>query len=409
MNIAEPTSAPISRTDLDRCVACGLCLPLCPTYNALQIENASPRGRLSMIRGLLTKQLDPGSELSNHLSSCLQCRRCEFACPAGVEYGRLITAAKENLFEAGFEVTNRKIRLLERLILSRKSRQQTVGKLLAIAAKLRLMTLGRITGIFQLLKLADLASLLPQETIPFLPQALYPAMGKRRGEVALFTGCINSVVDGKTLNATVSVITKLGFDVHIPPAQRCCGALHQHQGEHDVAAGLLVSNIKAFANTAMPIINIASGCGAHLSEYANKDISSRVVDINQFLARLDWLTHHSFKSLPAKVLVQDPCSMRNVLHQEDSVYRLLAKIPELDIQPLAHNETCCGGAGIFPLREPKMARVLRDAKIDAIESEEFDYLVSANIGCALHISGGLRTSNINVLHPVVLIDQQLEN
>ena len=411
MNIAELASPPISRADLERCVACGLCLPLCPTYNVARNENASPRGRLALMRGLLTSDLAPDEEIANHLSLCLQCRRCEAACPAGVEYGRLIDAAKDNLLNAGFETANGKTRLIARLIASSKVSQLAFGRLLTAATRLRLLALGRSIGLLRLLGLEDMASLLPPKPVPFIARSFYPATGNRRGEAALFTGCITSLVDGESLFATIRVLTRLGFDVHIPREQNCCGAMHRHQGDHVTANKLTAGNINAFSGSEIPVISVATGCGAHLSEYPNKQFAARISDINTFLVNVEWPTNVGLNILPKKVLVQDPCSLRNVLRQEKAVYQLLHKIPDLKVVSMPQNDTCCGGAGDYPLREPEMAIELRRAKVEAIVNEQFDYIASTNIGCALHMMSGLREAgeDIEIVHPIVLIDRMLEN
>src|SRR5260370_35628538 len=87
------TSEAPRRQDLDKCVHCGLCLNSCPTYRELGIEMDSPRGRIYQM-----VQVQQGAPLSasylEHMDLCLACRGCETACPSGVQYGRLIEAAR---------------------------------------------------------------------------------------------------------------------------------------------------------------------------------------------------------------------------------------------------------------------------------------------------------------------------
>jgi glycolate oxidase iron-sulfur subunit len=78
----------------DRCVQCGLCLPVCPTYRLDRLEPESPRGRIALARGWALDLVAPDPAGETHLDQCLGCRSCEAACPAGVEYGALLVAAR---------------------------------------------------------------------------------------------------------------------------------------------------------------------------------------------------------------------------------------------------------------------------------------------------------------------------
>src|SRR5579871_1522799 len=82
--------------DLDRCVHCGLCLNACPTYRELGVEMDSPRGRIYQM-----VQVANGAPITKsyeeHIGLCLACRGCETACPSGVQYGRLVEAARAEI------------------------------------------------------------------------------------------------------------------------------------------------------------------------------------------------------------------------------------------------------------------------------------------------------------------------
>ena len=228
------------------------------------------------------------------------------------------------------------------------------------------------------------------------------AVPQARGEVCLFLGCASSVLDGDTLAATIYILNRLGYTVHIPSGQTCCGGLHQHAGESSTF--LNKRNIQVFsAYVDMPMLAIATGCGTRLLELMPDSFQ----DIVAFLAKAEGWADIDIKPLKAKVSVHEPCSIRNVLKSESSLYSLLKHIPEAQVTPLAGNAQCCGGAGSYMLTQPEMAQKLRDDKISLIEKSAPDYLATSNIGCALHIAGNNGLNHVEIIHPVLLLARQM--
>ena len=132
-------------------------------------------------------------------------------------------------------------------------------------------------------------------------------------------------------------------------------------------------------------------------------------DINAFLDEIPWPSDLRPAPLAKKVAVHDPCSLTNVLRQAKAPYQLLARIPDLEIAALPDNRRCCGAAGNYMLTQPDIADRLRDDKLGVLRDMAADILVTSNPGCALHLRAGIRAAglDIEVLHPVALLDRQL--
>ena len=388
---------------------CGLCLPHCPTYRKTGDENESPRGRIVLMRALASGALPASERLASHLSLCLGCRACERVCPSGVRYGRLIEAGRELI------QTQQPISWRVRIGLGLSTRPRLlagIGTALHLYQRSRLQHLVRASGVLRLLRVQRLESLLPTLPARLPGQAFHPAQGTRRGRVALFLGCVARVLDADTLAAAIRLLTRLGYDVVVPQNQTCCGALQREAGQPGQAQVLARQNRAAFhAADVDTVITVASGCGVVLADSdINEDTERRIriLDIHQFLADVALPDSMTLAPLPLTIAVQDPCSLRNGLRAEQAVYALLGRIPAARILPLAENHLCCGGAGAYPLRQPAMADLLRADKLAHLQQLQPALLATANLGCALHLSAGLRAQglDIEVLHPLALFERQ---
>lgn len=390
---------------------CGMCLPHCPTYHLTRDESESPRGRIALIQGMVKERLPLTPRLENHLDHCLGCRACEGVCPSGVPYGQIIDGARAYIREHHSEPPAPT--LLDR-VAGDRGKLRLLGRALRLYQRSGLQRLARATGLTRAMGQDRLEALLPPlETQPDWRE-YYPAQGKARGEVALFIGCFADLTDRTTLNAAVHVMTRLGYGVHVPAAQTCCGALHLHQGDAATAHNLAQSNIEAFDTLQVDaIITTASGCGATLAEYPALGLASLkapVRDISDFLDSISWPEEISLAPLPKTVAVHDPCSLTHVLHLARKPYHVLERIPAIKLQPLPDNRRCCGAAGSYMITQPEMADRLREEKIEALRSLNADILVTSNVGCALHLRAGLTAAGLNmeILHPVALIARQLQ-
>ncbi len=401
----------------DQCVMCGMCLPACPTYQLTLNEAESPRGRISLIQALLRHKLALDETLGQHLDSCLTCRACEAICPSGVPYGRLIDGVRIIQREASKKPDWRMEKLLETTAAPEKLR--AAGKMLRLA---------QWSGADKLLRAGlSLAGKedLWQEMIPArLPahqpwDGVYPAQGAKQGTVALFTGCIADLVDQQTLRDTLTLLTRCGYEVIVPKAQTCCGALHTHAGDIERGRQLAAQNLAAFdPGTVDAIVFAATGCGAHLVDYGRfepddaraRAFAAKTIDAMAFLQQ-HGLTELTFKPLPRRIAIHTPCTQRNALKQAQLPFTLLARIPEAELIALPGNEVCCGAAGSYMLEHPQTANALRAQKLQALAATAPDLLVTSNIGCGLHLQAGLTQQGreLEILHPLSLLARQLSS
>lgn len=377
--------------EADRCVACGLCLPHCPTYKKTGSEADSPRGRIQLIRAVSQNILPNNARFKAHIDLCLSCRSCESACPNNVSYGALVD-------------TTRALYIKKESYWLRLSKPFIRYRTLSYIATWPLWLISKAKLLPALKRIVPAARLLPTIPKPMIWKALYPAKQPKQGAVSLFLGCATNAFDNQTLSASIFVLNALGYDVHVPKAQTCCGSIARQAGDAVEASQLIAQNGASFEPD-MPILTTASGCGSGLQDYLS---THQVLDISTFLNQCDW-TNAQIEPLKELIFIQDPCSLRNGQKGQKAVYELLKKIPTADIKALPDNGQCCGGAGAYSLTQPEMANRLLSDKLASMQSNHVSILATSNIGCSLHITQGLKDAgmDVNVLHPIQIIAKQM--
>lgn len=382
---ASPDPAPIAapRAGLaalaDRCVQCGLCLPHCPTYRLDRSEAESPRGRIAWAKALADGRLEPSPAGEAHLDHCLGCRRCEAACPAGVPYGELLVLARA-----------------EQAL--RRPPSRRARRFLALLARPRL--LSWLLGAWR-----RLGHWLPAAWRPALPTPPAPGPLPRPGlpadapRWAVFEGCIAGAYEGAARAALVRLFAAAGVELAWPAGQGCCGTAAAHAGDLAGATALGEANRRAFRGAAR-VLTLATGCHAALAQGLAPD-----VPVEDALAALDRLGGSlRFRDAGGRrVALHLPCSQRAVVRSDVALRRLLARVPGLDLAELP-DTGCCGAAGLHQVLEPARALALRAPLDQALAASGATELLSANIGCRLHLAGG---TTIPVRHPLEFLAEHL--
>ena len=388
--------------DSDRCVMCGLCLPHCPTFNIEHNEADSPRGRILLAKALAQQQLNADQSVRIHLESCLHCLHCERVCPAKVPFGELIDDAKHYLYQKK-QITP--LPLWLKLVIASRKLRFLFALFVRLYQRSGIQSWLRQQDFFKRLAIASWDAMLARQH--YIPVAKsFPEIDSGHKTVALFSGCVASISDQDTLKATKQLLMAAGFKVQSNKAQHCCGAIHQHTGNSECAQRLMLKNAQAF-KTDIPIVSCASGCGSQLQQYDN-EISTRHYDIHAFLSK--YAKNLTFRELPKTVALHTPCSMQNILQQQEMPEKLLSRIPKLVVIPLKPKAACCGAAGIHILQQQTQGDALADDTIDAMKKTHAEILLTSNVGCAMHLRRRIWSRGISyeVMHPAPLLYKQLQ-
>jgi glycolate oxidase iron-sulfur subunit len=410
------------QADLDKCVHCGLCLNACPTYRELRLEMDSPRGRIFQMSQVASGAASITPSYVEHIDLCLACRGCETACPSGVQYGRLVEAARaqiENAVRRPFAA-----RLMQRIVfrhlLASRRNLSLAGALLYLYQASGLKRLIRALHLLPR-RLADVESLAPEIETPFFFRyygSVLPAEHAQWHRVAFLGGCIANISFARLNEATVRVLRKNGCEVSIPAAQCCCGALHVHAGRRDEARELARRNIDALMKGNYDaIITNAGGCGSTLKEYAEllehdpgyaekaRRFSALVKDVSEFLAPLE--LNPNMKSQRITATYQDSCHLAHGQRVRSAPRKLLAAIPGLELREMPLSDLCCGSAGVYNVIHTDMALALLEKKMESVNSTGAEVIVTANPGCMLQLAAGVKRfgRGQRVAHVVQLLDE----
>lgn len=398
----------------DECVMCGLCLPHCPTYSVAKIEAESPRGRIAIVRALHENRLQPSPVLVNHLDQCLACMNCAAVCPVQIDYATIL--------DAGRSITKNRHTFLHGL-------KQSL--LLATLSSIRMRRLAKILlRIYHMLKVDYLfARLSMRFTYALRMLALIPspsqaerarkpfAMQAPRARVMLVNSCAGDLFSDPAISAAEIILQALHCETVRLPQTPCCGALHQHSGNLHTARKIIQEFCSSCEHQEFDaLVSLATGCAAQISRYPEllddtraSAIASRHTDIHEFVAGL--LEQHKlrFKPLPRTVFVHRPCTQKLVCNSTHLVEQLLEEIPEIRLEKFKDDAVCCGAGGMNVVTQAKLADHLIQNKITELKSGQAAYLVTSNIGCALHFQLQLSKldSAVEVCHPMQLLARQL--
>lgn len=372
---------------LRSCVHCGFCTATCPTYQLLGDELDGPRGRIYLI-----KQVLEGNQVTRktqqHLDRCLTCRSCETTCPSGVNYSKLL--------DIGRNIIEQKI--------SRPWHQQLVRYLLRkiIPDQKRFVFLLKLAKWPRKLLPLNIARKIPQINKPQLPAFIEQENCQR--SMILLESCGQASVTPNTNLASKIILQRLGIQLKTHSKAGCCGAVSHHLSAEEEALNAIKHNIDVWwpliENGAEAIVVTASGCGAMVKDYAElladnpdyadkaKRVSQLAKDISEILANEDLNQLIPLQATDRKyqhVAFHSPCTLQHGQKLTGIVEPILTQLG-YTLTHVSDSHLCCGSAGTYSFLQPALSQKLLDNKLKSLTSEQAEVIVTANIGCQMHMA-----------------------
>jgi len=358
------------REEVQRCMRCGFCRVLCPTWEFVGWESGTPRGRMQLVRGLLDGELEVNAYVADRVYKCALCGYCLWRCPAGVKTTETIRAARAHLVEV-------------------EAYPEALDR---IDANVR----GNHS-------LYDMAPGERADWVDYMDLRDLVRVGER-AEVVYFPGCVASLSSRamSVAAATSLILDHLGLDWTVLGGEEwCCGDPLLLSGKTGFAGETALHNLQAIRRLgARTLVTSCAGCyRAFNQEYPRLvgDPGLEVLHTSQLLERALREGRIGFAAgLDMTVTYHDPCELGRLGGVYEAPRAVLRAVPGARFMELARNRSltrCCGGGGVLKATYPEIALRLGSRKLEEAHLVGAEAVVSTCPACKLNISDAASEEN----------------
>jgi glycolate oxidase iron-sulfur subunit len=367
-----------------RCMKCGECQAVCPTFTATGRETEVARGRVRLVKALFEGELKPNRNLAEKLYSCLLCRACSARCPSGVEADKLLVAAREEL------ASKLGMPLKEKVFLSMLEHPRLLSLTCACARNLRLIP-------------SYAAS-----------KRTFLSADSMSREVVFYAGCMIGHAYPEIEAAVRKVLEGVGVRVK-KIRERCCGLPAYSAGSMGRARKLAEYNLSKLEGSEA-VVTACPTCALAFKEYPRflngelreraLKLSRRIYDLSEFLIAMDGLENR-LCAVRERVAFHDACHAFYGLGLAKEPRRLVRLIPGLELVEI--EQGCCGFAGLFSFEYPLLAQRINNRRINEIAATKAEMVVTSCPGCKYYLQKGLRRRGeaTRVLHIAELLSKAI--
>jgi glycolate oxidase iron-sulfur subunit len=380
--------------ELSKCVRCGSCKALCPTYDESSTEAMGARGRLALLWGLSSGKITSSEALNDRIFSCTLCGACSGLCPPGVDIKEVIYHGR-NILKA----TDKRRRVLRFLTNFYAKRPKLSFRMLRMTQHIVFPYLHK------------------KGVIPFKPELpdyyltdrrrVY-TVSKKRGRVAIFTGCTVNFLYPQLGESLISVLQKLGYEVILPAGEICCGVPLRTLGLEEEALKLAKKNCSLFSKLNVEaVLSLCPTCTLALSREYPRLIGEGVdkaMDISTFfIDKIDSSEFPHLTSVIKNAVYHDPCHLKYGLGIEKEPREILRNIG-IDLIK-TRGDRCCGFAGIYCLSNKDISQKLLDTCTKDYAEAKAEMIVTSCPGCIIQLSKEIKDKP--VLHLIEAIEEAM--
>jgi glycolate oxidase iron-sulfur subunit len=394
MKNADRTSLDKHRQDIARCVRCGACSTVCPSFLADRRESRSPRGRMALIEAVLDGKLRVSDVYRDRLATCTGCMACESACASGVPFSTIIQAAKEQAVQ---ETGPGIVAGLVSAALKRPLLMRSLAWLAPVALHYGKGSVrGNEPG--------------QREKRKRRKQGSGTKGQGARGKVAFFPGCAVSYFQPDIGDAATVVLEALGYEIIVPEGLKCCGRPYLSLGDRAAAEDLARKNADALLSLDVDaIVTACASCGltfkqeypALLTPSGREQV--RVLDIHEFLS--DKVAGLYLQPVNARVTWHDPCHLGRGQGLAQIARDVLRSVPGIELAEMKDPAQCCGFGGVMRVSHPSLSSTIGEKKARDIVATQAALVVTGCPGCRMQIADALRHAGTEteVVHTVQVL------
>ena len=384
-------------TELQKCVRCGACKTLCPTYHLTHNESMGARGRVVLLGELCSDNLAPTKKLAERIYSCMLCEACKGVCPTGINIPEVIyrgRALLKKAYKKGF-MSKKALRIAIKNMGSTMPFARVLQKLLY-------KPLSRSLG------LRYFPEITPK---PFNRNIQVYKNVKKTGRIAIFAGCNVNYFYPHLGYALSNVLLTKGYEVVVFKGEECCGAPLRSMGLEDEASDMAKRNLDHFNKVrADAIISLCPTCTMVIRDQYPVivgDTISNIMDLNEFLIKFNFID--DLETLSGVVTYHDPCHLSHGLGIREEPRKILNAIKGMEYREMKHADECCGFAGLFSMQFKDMANTIGMKKIENISNTSADTVVTSCPGCIMQLESLCKKAHlrINIKHMVEVVDEAM--
>ncbi|MGD8237173.1 MAG: anaerobic glycerol-3-phosphate dehydrogenase subunit C [Armatimonadota bacterium] len=394
------------REVVEKCHGCGTCQHYCPVWRTLGTEEATGRAKANLVREILLGDLGPEAltdeRLKRIMDLCVDCKLCMTECPTAVDIATVCEQAKAEYVAARGQDPRAES-------LARADNLGRLGRAFAPISNVALQ-LRPVRWAMEAFMGVDRRRVLP----PFHRGMRTTAheLDTEAKQVVYYAGCYamynDPVAEGQ---ATIEVLERNGFQVHVPPL-RCCGAALVSIGSSDAVAKDAAWNVgalKEYVDGGCTVVASAATCGLMVKHGylhlvpgdATEAVAAKTLDVHELLLDLHEKGELDVDlgPVPRRVAYHAPCHLR-AQGIGEAPLRLLRLIPELVIPDI--EDSCCGIAGTFGMKREHFDLSMRmgEPLFSEIAQARPDVVATPCGTCAIQIRQG---NGLPVTHPMELL------
>ncbi len=386
------------------CLKCNICAEVCPMMEANPLYPGPKQAGPDELR----YRLKDSAFFDNALKYCLNCKRCEVACPSGVKVGDIVARAKIKYGHSQHKMRD--------LMLSSTDLVGGMATTFAPIVNLAL-SLGITKNVLDSTFGVSAHASMPKYASKRFEQWFKKVKAHQESYsrfVEYFHGCYVNYNYPQLGRDFVTLMNACGYGVHILEKQKCCGVALIANGFASQATSAAKTNLASIRRASQPVLTTSSSCTLTIKEEYSTILDQDTSDIqSKVQMAVKWLYDRidrgevrlAFrKDFKMKAAYHTPCHLQKLGNQIYSI-ALLKMIPGLDLKVL--EQKCCGISGTFGFKKENyaMSQKIGSQLYEIIYAANPEVVITDCETCKWQIEGAC---GIPVFNPISILVQALD-